>query len=242
MLKLKSARPKLGIRLVEASPLRRADPRTRLALSLGVSLGVMLPPERLLLFAALYAGFLGWARLLPEAIRQVWRLRWVIVLLWGFDVLFVDLALANSVALRLLLLTGVLTLITGTTTPVELRLALERLCVPYRYAFSLSLAFQSVSLLEEEWRAIREAQQARGAWSPEGLTLRHLGSRLSGMVALIAPAVVLSTRRAWAMTEAASARGLDAPGRRPYHRLAMRAMDWLLLGAIAAILLTLWRW
>ncbi|MBN2005509.1 MAG: energy-coupling factor transporter transmembrane protein EcfT, partial [Anaerolineae bacterium] len=105
----------------------------------------------------------------------------------------------------------------------------------------LSLAFQSVSLLEEEWRAIREAQQARGAWSPERLTLRNLGSRLSGLVALIAPAIVLTTRRAWAMTEAASARGLDAPNRQTYHRLAMKPLDWLLLGVTATALAALWQ-
>ena len=54
-------------------------------------------------------------------------------------------------------------LFVGTTTPSELRLALEWLRVPYRYAFSVSLAFQSVGLLDDEWRAIYEAQRARGA-------------------------------------------------------------------------------
>ena len=38
----------------------------------------------------------------------------------------------------------------ATTTPAELRLALEWLSVPHRYAFSVSLAFQSVGLLDDE--------------------------------------------------------------------------------------------
>ena len=59
------------------------------------------------------------------------------------------------------------------------------------------------------------------------------------LVALAVPAVVLTTKRAWAMTEAAYARGFDSPHRRPYRQLAMGWLDWLLLAgavAVAAIL------
>ena len=53
--------------LVEDSPLRHADPRTKLALSLCASLAVMLSLEKLAVFMALYALLLLWARLLPAA-------------------------------------------------------------------------------------------------------------------------------------------------------------------------------
>lgn len=71
--------------LVESSPLRRADPRAKLALGLAVSLAVMLPVERLVLFMAVYAALLVWARLLSEAARQVWRLKWVLAGLFVVD-------------------------------------------------------------------------------------------------------------------------------------------------------------
>ena len=58
--------------MVEASPLRRADPRAKLALCLGASLAAMLPLQRLALFMGLYLLLLVWARLLPTAARQVW--------------------------------------------------------------------------------------------------------------------------------------------------------------------------
>jgi energy-coupling factor transport system permease protein len=228
--------------LREDSPLRRVDPRTKLALSLCASLAVMLSLEKLAVFMMLYALLLLWARLLPEAARQVWRLKWVLLVLFVVDWVFVSLDLAVIITLRLILLAGAFALFFATTTPAELRLALEWLRVPYRYAFSLSLAFQSVGLLDDEWRAIREAQQARGAWAPPA-GWRDLLDRLRDLVALAVPAVVLTTKHAWAMTEAAYARGFDSPHRRPYRQLALALLDWLLLAgtlAVAAILI-LWR-
>ena len=61
--------------------------------------------------------------------------------------------------------------------------------------------------------------------------------------ALAVPAIVLTTKRAWAMTEAAYARGFDSPHRRPYRALTMGWLDWALLAGIAtgAITLLLWR-
>ena len=227
--------------LVETSPLRRADPRAKLALGLAVSLAVMLPVERLALFMALYAALLLWARLLPEAARQVWRLKWVLVILFVVDWLVVDLDLALAVTLRLLLLASAFALFFATTTPGEMRLALEWLRVPYRYAFSVSLAFQSVGLIDDEWRAIREAQRVRGAWAPAS-GWREVVRRVRDLVALAVPAVVLTTKRAWAMTEAAYARGFDSPHRRPYRRLAMGWLDWALLAGAAAVILLLLFW
>jgi len=223
---------------VETSPLRHADPRAKLVLSTGASLAVMLPLERLALFMALYLLILLWARLLPMAGRQVWRLKWLLVALFAVDWLFVGIDLAVVVTLRVILLAGVFTLFVSTTTPEELRLALERLCVPYRYAFSLSVAFQSVNLLDHEWRAIHEAQLSRGAF-PRKPGLRGVAFRLGDWVALTVPAIVLTARRAWAMTEAACARGLESPRRRAYRQLAMGAGDWILVGLVAVVMATL---
>jgi energy-coupling factor transporter transmembrane protein EcfT len=219
--------------LVESSPLRRADPRAKLVLCLGASLAVMLPIERLGLFMGLYVVFLFWARLLPVAARQVWRLKWLLLALFVVDWVVVSLDLAVVVTLRVLLLAGIFTLVVSTTTPGEFRLALERLRVPYRYAFSISLAFQSINLLAEEWRAIYEAQRSRGALPGSSRRLARL-PRLRDWVALTVPAIVLTTRRAWAITEAACARGFDSPHRRPYRQLAMGWLDWGLVAGIAA--------
>lgn len=241
MIKLGTSGRARELALVESSPLRRADPRTKLALSLCASLAVMLTLEKLVVFMALYALLLLWARLLPEAARQVWRLKWVLLVLFVADWLLVSLDLAVLITLRLILLAGAFALFFATTTPGELRLALEWFRLPYRYAFSLALAFQSVGLLDNEWRAILEAQRARGAWVVKS-GWRDLMGRLRDLVALSVPAIVMTTKRAWAMNEAAYARGFDSPHRRPYHRLAMGWLDWVLLAVTAAVIAALLIW
>ena len=241
MIRLGTSGRVRNLALVESSPLRRADPRTKLALSLCTSLAVMLPLEKLVAFMGLYVLLLLWARLLPAAAQQIWRLKWVLVVLFLVDWLVVGLDLAVIVSLRLVLLAGAFALFFATTTPGELRLALEWLRVPYRYAFSVSVAFQSVGLLDDEWRAIREAQRARGAWLPQS-RWRAFIARLGDLVALAVPAIVLTTKRAWAMTEAAYARGFDSPRRQPYRQLAMCWLDWVLLAGTVAVVVVLLLW
>jgi len=216
------------IDLVDRSPLRAVDPRTKLALSLAASLAVMLPVTQLAVAILAYIAFMGWARVLKGAARQVWRLKWVLLGLFVIDWLFVSPDLAISITLRLSLLASTFSMFFATTTPAELRLALEWLRVPYRYAFSLSLAFQSLGLLDQEWRSIREAQQARGAWQPP-TGWRRLRQNVQDMIALSVPAIVLATKRAWSMTEAAYARGFDSPHRRPYRHLRLVTLDWVLV-------------
>jgi len=228
--------------LVEDSPLRRADPRTKLFISLAISLVVMMSLDRLVLILCLYVLFLLWARLLVPALQQVWRLKWILLILFVFDWWVINLELAVIICVRLILLTGGFALFFSTTTTRELGLALEKLRVPYRYAFSLSLAFQSLGLVDDQWRAIREAQAARGAVS-EAPSFRQLVSRVGDLVALTVPAIVLTTKRAWAISEAAYARGFDSPHRSSFHTLEFSRLDFLLLvGTVIVLVLLYWRW
>jgi hypothetical protein len=61
----------------------------------------------------------------------------------------------------------------------------------------------------------------------------------------LSSAVVLTTKRAWSITESAYARGFDAPHRRPYQKLKLKPRDWLLLATasvVAAGIIALTRW
>lgn len=228
--------------LVEDSPLRHADPRTKLFLSLTVSLVVMTSIERLLIFLGVYVLFLLWARLLIPTLQHIWRLKWVLILLFLFDWWIISLDHAMLICLRLILLTGVFALFFSTTNTRELGLALEKLRVPYRYAFSLSLAFQSLGLLDDEWRAIREAQASRGAL-PNVSSFWKFFANVGDLISLTVPAIVLTTKRAWAITEASYARGFDSPHRVSYHSLSFTRLDFLLLtGTIILLTLLFWRW
>jgi len=62
----------------------------------------MLPLEKLVVFMGLYVLLLLWAKLLTEAARQVWRLKWILVVLFVVDWLFVSLDLAVIITLSLL--------------------------------------------------------------------------------------------------------------------------------------------
>lgn len=228
--------------LIEDSPLRHADPRTKLFLSLAISLVVMTSIERLLIFLGVYVFFLLWARLLIPTAQHIWRLKWVLILLFFFDWWIISLDHAILICLRLTLLTGVFALFFSTTNTRELGLALEKLRVPYRYAFSLSLAFQSLGLLDDEWRAIREAQSSRGAL-PNFSSFWKFISNVGDLISLTVPAIVLTTKRAWAITEASYARGFDSPHRVSYHTLSFTRLDfWLIAGTIVLLILLFWRW
>jgi energy-coupling factor transport system permease protein len=242
MIRLGIAGRTRKLALVEDSPLRPVDPRVKLTLCICASLAVMLPLERLAVFMVIYVGVLAWAKLLPAAIQQAWRLKWVLIVLFVVDWLMVDLYLATIVTLRLILLAGAFALFFSTTTIGELRLTLEWLRIPYRYAFSISLAFQSVGLLDDEWRNIRDAQRARGVYSLKWSGWRNLMVQVQDLIALTVPAIVLTTKRAWATTEAAYARGFDSPYRRPYRQLAMKPTDWMLLLAIVMVSMALIFW
>jgi energy-coupling factor transporter transmembrane protein EcfT len=221
--------------LIEESPLRKVDPRTKLFISVAASLVVMMAMEKLALFVAVYILFLLWGRLFIPAVQQVWRMKWILILLFFFDWWLISLGHAMLVCIRLILLTGVFTLFFSTTTTRELGLALEKLRVPYRYAFSLSLAFQSLGLLDDEWRAIREAQASRGALR-EQTRVRQWLALVRDFVSLTVPAIVLTTKRAWAITEAAYARGFDSPKRTSYHTLAFSWLDVVLVvGTVTVI-------
>jgi energy-coupling factor transport system permease protein len=227
--------------LVEASPLRSFDPRTKLALSLAVSLAVMFPMYKLSVVALALVLLLAWSRLLRYAAEVLWRMKWVLVILFLGDWILVSLDLATAVVFRLILLACSFTLVFFTTTPGELRMALERCGVPHRYSFSLSTAFQSLGFLREELLQIREAQKARGAYHDAGRRI-PIFTQVRELVAFSVPVVVLTTKRAWAITEAAYARGFESPNRQPYRRLSVQAGDWILLSILAAMCAAMILW
>ena len=96
--------------LIDASPLRRVDPRTKLFISLAVSFVVMMPLERLAIFLGIYVLFLFWARLLMPAAEQIWRLKWLLLLLFVFDWWLISFEHAVTICARLILLAGVFAL------------------------------------------------------------------------------------------------------------------------------------
>ncbi|MFI5397849.1 MAG: energy-coupling factor transporter transmembrane component T family protein [Candidatus Binatia bacterium] len=225
--------------LARHSFLRRADPRTKLVLSVAASLAVMLSFPQLLVFLACYVALISAAGLMRPMVTHLRRLCPFLILLFAFDWLFIGWGFAVLITLRLWLLVTAFTLLFATTTPEEVRQALERIGVPQRLAFTFATAYRSLELVETEWRGVLEAQRARGIVGQRSAE-RGWRQRLTSAVSLIVPAIVLITQRAWSMTEAAAARGVESPLRLPRHGLRLGRMDHLLLAGMAGLFLGLY--
>jgi energy-coupling factor transporter transmembrane protein EcfT len=232
--------------LAEHSFLRGADPRTKLTLSLAASVAVMLPLARLAAFFACYLLLVAAAGLVPHALAQLRRLTLLLVVLFALDWLFIGLGFAALITLRLALLSTAFSLFFATTTPDELRGALEQMRVPSRLAFTFATAYRSLALVEDEWRGIIEAQRARGIFREPGSggSWRAWRQHLASAASLVVPAVVLTTQRAWSLAEAAAVRGLESPLRRPCRTLRLARLDYLLLAGAVGLLAILFalRW
>lgn len=229
--------------IVEHSSLRPVDARVKLALSLALSFAVMLPIERLIPFAAAALAMLASVGLLPRFGREVYRLRWLLVVLFVVDWIFVSVELAVAVTVRLCLLVGSFEVLLATTSPDELHRALAQLGVSQRVAFSLGIAQQALALLQDDVRRIVEAQRARGVAFELGqgsLGERWQALRRDGLAVLV-PTIVVATQRAWAAHESAAARGFDGDRSPSPAGRALQARDraWL-CGAGGLVLLLLW--
>ena len=225
--------------------LRHTDPRTKIVLAFAASTAVALPLAPLALVAAGLAGLLAAGRLAGPAAAQLWRARLWFGVVFGLDWLLIGFGFAVLIALRWAVLAAAFTVVFATTTADELCLAGERLGLPRRLAFAFATAFRSLGLVGREWQEIIEAQQARGI-TLEVPDTRHWSrwrQHLSRAAALVVPAIVLAVQRAWAVSEAAAARGFESPLRRPYQILRLRPVDHALLIATAVVLggSLLWR-
>ncbi len=226
---------------VERSFLRRADPRTKLALSLAASLAVMLPLRQLWVVFGAYLLLIAAARVLPQVVAQLRRLSVLLAGLFVLDWLFIGGQFAVLITLRLVLLVTSFTLLLATTTVDELRMALEGLGLSRRLAFAFATLCRSLDLVRNEWLGIIEAQRARGIVPPERrLTFSNLGQSLKHAVALVVPAIVLMAQRAWSITEAASARGLETPLESPVCALRLAWLDGILLSVVGGLLVGLY--
>jgi energy-coupling factor transporter transmembrane protein EcfT len=133
-------------------------------------------------------------------------------------------------------------LLVATTTADELRRGLESLGLPEAVSLARATAHRSVSLFEQEWRCIREAQMARGVFARARARARARRGWLRwrddahDAVALIVPAIVLATRRAWSLHEAATVRGIGAPRRAGPQRPRLQPLAHAVLGTVLGVL------
>lgn len=167
---------------------------------------------------------------------------------WGIFSLS-KLSILNGlfIFIRFLLIIFISTLLTVTTTPLQMSDAMEYLLKPLRIvhfpvdevALMLSIALQFIPLLSDETTKIMNAQRARGVDFGEG----SLINQIKAVVPILIPLFVSSFNIAYDLSVAMESRGYHgSEGRSKYRQLQWQAADtWMLVvfGLLAACLIGL---
>ena len=158
--------------------------------------------------------------------ETVWAQRWI------FTLTKEGVLRAVFMAARLVLLITGASLLTLTTSPIQLTDGIERLLSPlakikfpaHEIAMMMSIALRFIPTLTEETDRIMKAQKARGAVFDEG----GLITRAKAFVPLLVPLFVSAFRRAGDLAMAMEARCYHGgEGRTHFHVLAFRKSDWI---------------
>ncbi|KIY21882.1 MULTISPECIES: energy-coupling factor transporter transmembrane component T family protein [Mesobacillus] len=167
---------------------------------------------------------LGWLKIYEEGLRQ-----------------------GIFISLRFLLLILVTSLLTLTTTPIEITDGLETLLNPlkkwkfpvHELALMMSISLRFIPTLMQETDKIMKAQTARGVEYNSG----PVKERIKAIIPLLIPLFISSFKRAEELAVAMEARGYKGgEGRTKYRQLAWGMVDTamlLFLGAVTVLLFVL---
>ena len=159
---------------------------------------------------------------------------------WIFYVTDYGVKKAIFIVLRIVLVVMGSSILTLTTTPVELSDAIESLLSPlklikfpvHEFALIMSIALRYIPTLMEETDRIIKAQKARGADFESGNIFR----RAKALVPVLIPLLISSFRRADELSDAMEARCYaGAKGRTKYKKQTMSYRD--LIGIIVMAML-----
>ena len=170
----------------------------------------------------------------------------VVFRVWRLTATREGIVRALFIACRLVLLVGVTSLLTFTTSPVELTDGIERLLRPFRrigvpaheLAMMMTIALRFIPTLLEETEKIMKAQMARGAVFDRGGALRRARALIPVLVPLFVSAFRRADELALAM-EARCYRGGEQRTRMKELRFAPRDAAALVITAVVAVLFAL---
>lgn len=161
----------------------------------------------------------------------------------GFTIYWNALSQTGYIAVRLILMIVITTLLTATTKPTDLTIALEDLMKPLKkigfpaneIAMIISIALRFIPTLIEETQRIIKAQTSRGVDLQEG----KLKEKVMAILSLIVPLFVSSYQRAEELANAMEARGyVPSRTRTRYRQLQMAGRDFVMLAVCMLVLLS----
>ncbi len=164
---------------------------------------------------------------------------------WGWITIYEEgLKQGIFISMRFFLLILMTSLLTLTTTPIEITDGIEELLGPlkkikfpvHELALMMSISLRFIPTLMEETDKIMKAQTARGVEFSSG----PMKERVKAIIPLLIPLFISSFKRAEELATAMEARGYrGGEGRTKYRQLKWGGLDTvmlLLLGAVAAAL------
>ena len=212
----------------------RLDPRTRLALGLTALAAVFvarkaetLVVESIILLVTL--PLLGMGKEWVHSFRYFWPMLGMVFVIAFFSF---NLQAALLLATRLFNLLTVSFVFFRAVSPEEMGATLNKLGVPYGFAFILTTAMRYVPLIRLKIRHIIDAQSSRGIdLRPR---LRNVGNFMALLMPLLAQSLVLSDELALAM----ESRGFGREGRSSRRQYRLTFLDCsLMVGALLLLVL-----
>jgi energy-coupling factor transport system permease protein len=206
----------------------RLDPRAKLAIIACFSLIVFFLEDWTTVLSAFTLAILLWplaglrlAGLLPHA--KPLRFLFVFLILaqaffhpgktslWGSPLTLEGLLFGFTLCLRVLTLAFTLPLLLATSSVEEIVLALTRLGLPYRTAYTATTALNQLPVLRADMESITAAQRLRGS---SAFIRGGFFRRLRAYPSLAVPLVMTSMRRAKLMGVAMDARAFGSSSKR----------------------------
>lgn len=245
----------LGQYYATSSPVHKLDPRTKILITFAYIIGLFFIQHFVgYLFVALC--FYGAVRLSKVPLKFMLKgLKSIVFILlftvilnifftttgnvlvkwWIFTITDEGLITAAMMGIRLLLLIVGSSLLTLTTSPIELTDGIERLLGPFRkigvpaheIAMMMSIALRFIPILLEETDKIMKAQMARGADFESG----NIMQRAKAMIPIMVPLFISAFRRADELAMAMEARCYrGGVGRTRLHSLKYKKRDLIAFG------------
>lgn len=164
---------------------------------------------------------------------------------WGFIKIYEQGIIQGIfISLRLLLLILVTSLLTLTTTPIDITDGLEILLAPFKklklpvheFALMMSISLRFIPTLMQETQKIMKAQSARGAEFSSG----PIKERVKAFIPLLVPLFVSAFKRAEELALAMESRGYrGGEGRTKLRLLKWEARDTLALNVLIILIVLL---
>lgn len=148
---------------------------------------------------------------------------------------------ATFVTLKIFIMIMIVTLLTSTTTSIELTFAIEDILNPFRilrvpvneWAMTIAIAIRFVPSLIDESQRILKAQASRGVDFGNG----NFNDKIKALVSLVVPMFSVAFRKADDLANAMEARSYNPRYERTrYRNFLIKWSDWVFFGVISFVL------